>query len=327
MLKELFVKDLPTSGKIMSFFLVGDVSTRETKGGKPYLCVSLKDKTGELEGRLWDIIGDVSASFTAGKYVKINGEMSEWLGAKQIAIKQFRPVTEEEMSDLNVTDFRIRADRPSEEMWHDMIMLFHEHTKRGAIYDIVDSLLAKNKDKFLIAPAAKRVHHNYEGGLLEHTLSLLTIAVKVADHYKLNKELLVAACILHDMAKTRELTYGDTIGYSTEGSLVGHVSLMMLEISEECDCQGVSDKVRTELLHVVASHHGQRDWGAPVVPLMREAIAFHFLDMIDSRLAIFDRMLKTDTTVGDFTAFVNEIGGPLYKPTPGEVDDKTELGS
>lgn len=316
---KTYISDFVTNTSITSFFLLSDVVSAKTKNGKDYLKMRLSDKTGEVDAKMWDPpIGVTAASFKKGAIVKVHGDVSEWLEKHQVSVKQMRDVVESD--GVDTADLFERSKVEPSVMWAELTeLLFLRMDVSGPLYELTNGLLKEYKELFCVAPAAKRVHHNYVGGLLEHTLSLCYAAIKLCEHYDLNVSLMLTTCVLHDMGKVLELSYADgPISYTTDGTLLGHIPLIMDIVSRRMDnINDMTPKLRTEVLHMIASHHGLLEWGSPKVPMMKEAIVFHFLDMIDSRLAIFDRAVNADQGQGEFTGFISEIGGPLYKLAPG----------
>jgi 3'-5' exoribonuclease len=315
---KTYISDFVTNTSMTSFFLLSDVVGAKTKNGKDYLKMRLSDKTGEVDAKMWDPpAGVTAASFKKGAIVKVHGDVSEWLDKHQVSVKQMREVVESDSVDT--ADLFERSKVEPSIMWDELVTFLDLRMTAGPLHRLTLDLLNEWKELFMIAPAAKRVHHNYVGGLLEHTLSLSRAAMKLCEHYSLNIDLMLMTCVLHDMGKVLELSFEDgPIGYTTEGTLIGHIPLIMDLVSRAMDgYEGITDKLRTEVLHMIASHHGLLEWGSPKVPMMKEAIVFHFLDMIDSRLAIFDRAVNADQGQGEFTGFISEIGGPLYKLVPG----------
>lgn len=315
---KAYISNLLTNTSVTSFFLLSDIVGAKTKNGKDYLKLRLADKTGEVDAKMWDPPeGVTAASFKKGAIVKVHGDVSEWLDKHQISVRQIREAVEAD--GVDTADLFERSKVEPKIMWSELHDFINIRMSSQPLCDLTLTLMEDHKESFMLAPAAKKIHHSYVGGLLEHTLSLMHASIKLCEHYDLNISLMLTACVLHDMGKVFELSYADgPIGYTREGTLLGHIPLVMDVISRKMDTiEGMTPKLRTEVLHMIASHHGLLEWGSPKVPMMKEAIVFHFLDMIDSRLAIFDRAVNTDQGQGEFTGFISEIGGPLYKLVPG----------
>lgn len=309
-----FVNDLVTNEEVTTFFFVSDVpQIRKSKKDKDYLCIKLSDKTGEIDARVWDIPPGLDVtSLKKGMFVKVRAQVGEWNEQQQLSVSQIRKWDGTE--DLDPGDFFERSERDPEDMWKELGFLLSDYVGNGPISGLIEIILQENERAFKAAPAAKRLHHNFIGGLLEHVLSLCHGAVNLSKQYDLNIEIMLATCILHDIGKIQELNYELGISFSVEGTLLGHISIGMDMVSDAI--RRIPDfppKLRMVLLHMIASHHGLLEWGSPKVPLMREAIAFHLLDMVDSRMAICNRVLKGAISEEGLTEWVKEFGGPLYK--------------
>ena len=309
-----YIADLVTNEEVTSYFLISDAPiVRKSKKGTDYLCIKLFDKTGDVDARLWEVPKDLDVSTLKKVIVKVRGQVSEWQDQQQISISQIRIVNGGD--EVDMADFFERSVRDPEEMWQELLGIVQDRlTSWGPIQKLLVKVLTENEANFKKAPAAKSVHHNYLGGLLEHTLSMCHTVTIISEKYQLNVDLMVAACVLHDIGKVHELSYEMGTSYTVEGTLIGHIPIGLLltnKAIEEIDDFPASLKMA--LLHLIASHHGRLEWGSPKVPLMREAIAFHLVDMLDSQLAICDRVMKAGVGPDGLSEWSKEIGGPLYK--------------
>ena len=314
-MKFAFVDKLEKDQEVTDFFRVAMSQVRETKSGKPYMVIGLVDKTGELDCRLWDIPQDLdSSSIAEGAFVKVRGRVSEYRDKLQMSIMQIRLAAE---GEFDRGDFFRRSERDPDEMWRELSTLADDWLRDNwgnvtPLWDLVTGIMQKFCADYVQAPAGKSVHHAYIGGLLEHVLSLTHMAEKVAKHYGLRRDLMVATCILHDLGKLWELSPEGS--YTVPGTLLGHICLGMQVISEEASkIENFPDQLKVEVLHCVAAHHGLLEYGSPKIPLMREAIAFHLLDMLDSRQAICAELMLKKTGDENFTEWSNALGGPLYR--------------
>jgi 3'-5' exoribonuclease len=308
---KTFVKDLVVNAEVTSFFLIGDApQVRKSKKDKDYWCVKLVDKTGEVDARVWETDGLGDANQFKKCFVKIRGMVGEWNDVQQVSVSQIRKVVESD--DVDLGDFFERSEKDPEEMWRELGRILLENTD-NFVYALLTNILTENEVNFKRAPAAKGVHHAFIGGLLEHVLSLCKTALVVSDRYDLSKELMLAACVLHDVGKIRELSYDMGLGYTTEGTLIGHISIGMQMTSDAIrQIPNFPPQLKMAILHLIAAHHGLREWGSPVVPLMRESQAFHLCDMIDSRLAICDKAIKKGISPEGLTEWVKELSGPVF---------------
>lgn len=322
---KIFSNEIEPGLSVVSFFMLKECSPRLTKTGKTYLILKLGDKMGDIDGKVWDIPQGLSVeSLKPGIVVKIQGTGASWNGKVDLNVTQIREARPDDA--FEPSDLYECSAEPPEKLYEKVVrevLLQLSRPEDTIIRDVLLGMLQENQEALLKAPAAKRVHHCYTGGLLEHMLSLLQMAEKATQHYSLRPGLMVAGCVLHDIGKAFEMSITNgAISYTTYGSLIGHISIGMDMFLKAADKYGpLSDSDKMEILHVIASHHGQREWGSPVVPMMREAMAFHLLDMLDSRMAIFDRVMKQDASTAEFTAFVQEFGAPVYK---GQIERKLD---
>ena len=305
------ISELVVNEEVTSYFLVSEFpQVRKNKKDKDYLCLKIQDKTGNMEARVWDIPPNLDPkSLVAGSIIKVQGQVSKWNKEVQLTIKQIRLINEADQTDI--VDFFERSERDPEEMFDELYAIL-ESLEYGQVKNLLFKILYENKDNLLKAPAAKSVHHNYVGGLLEHVLSLCKTAIVVSQRYDLRLDLMLATCLLHDIGKVVELTY-PIIGYSTQGTLLGHISIGMMMVAKAIDeVENFDPKLKMTILHLMASHHGTLAWGSPRVPLMKEAIAFHLIDSLDAKLAICDKAIKKGISAEGMTEWVKELEGPLF---------------
>jgi len=307
-MKRIFVADISSSTPgFIEQFQVAEVQHRVKKDGHAYLSLVLKDRTGELDGKLWDI--PAGFALTEGEFVKVEAEAGTYRDQVQLNIRRIRRLAREE---IQLEDFLPASKRDRDEMFTEL---------RGALETIGDghpglrNALARMVQELapvlVKAPAAKSNHHAYLGGLLEHILSLIRLADLVCAHYPgLDRDVLVAAAILHDIGKVTELCYDTSLGYARRGTLVGHC-VLGVEILNRYSVD-VDQAAREHLEHIVVSHHGETEWGAVKLPMTREARVFHLLDMIDSQMAMMNTALDRGTDANGFTAFVPALRTALW---------------
>jgi 3'-5' exoribonuclease len=311
---KTYVSDLATGTEVVSYFLVSSKpEVRKTKTGSGYLVLKLSDRSGEIEARLWGLTPGSEPPIKEGSVAKVRAEVTEWQSVLQLKISQIREVNESD--DVDRSDLFQVSARPPEEMWVDLVDLLAANlVPESPITKLLRLVMDEHGAAMMAAPAAKSVHNAYLGGLLEHVLSMCRVAVNVAEHYELNKELLLAGCVLHDLAKTVELTY-PIMGYTTHGTLLGHLPMGMLIVSEAIDrIPGFSSELRMQVLHLILAHHGRLEWGSAILPRTREAQALHMIDLLDSRMFICAKALAAGTNEAGFTPWVKELDGPVYQP-------------
>lgn len=300
---------------VASYFLIVDApQVRKSKRGSDYATMVLEDNSGKIDARLWEVpAGDTfDANSLKRKIVKVEGRTSEWEGKLQVTISKMRPVCDNDV-DVAMEDFFERSERDPEEMWTELLSVLDMRIVSEKVLTLVRRILLENEAAFKRAPAAKHVHQAYIGGLLEHTLSMCKTATLVAEKYRIDLDLLLAGCVLHDVGKISELSYGMGTSYTVPGSLLGHIVIGLEMTSKAIDeIEGFPPNLRISVLHLIASHHGRLEWGSPKQPLMREAIALHLIDMLDSQMAICDRLLRDGVDDDGLSAWSKELGGQLF---------------
>lgn len=292
--KTHFANAIEPGASFTTIFLLDSASQGKTKTGSPYWALTLTDKTGSVEARKWDReIGDA----VVGEYCVVKGSGEEYQGKIQIKVEAIRALKPGEQVDS--ADFLPQSPYDREQQRQELL-----DTVRGFNHDGLRAICeAVIDDEFCSAPAGKQLHHAYVGGLLAHVCSLVKLALGIAAHYgSLNDELLVAACIFHDAGKVKELSWEKSIGYTLEGSLIGHVSMSLEALRFLLPVYLSADGDRDtylHLMHIIASHHGDPEKGAAKRPMTREAAAFHQLDMLDSRMGIFDVVERDEAVDGN----------------------------
>jgi len=299
-MKDIYIADLAAfdEGTVFNgFFLVLGKQQRTTKNNKPYLSLTLGDKTGQLEGRVWELSDPrIAKDFDKGDIVKARGSASRFDDRLQMKIDQLRKAAPAEVdkSDLlPATTYDVAT------LWSQLEAsaesLANPDLKRLLAAILADPALAQ---AYREAPAARQLHHAWLGGLLEHVVSLLTLADKVAAHYPfLDRDLLITGVILHDIGKIRELSWDIGFDYTVEGVLLGHIQ-MGVDLTEKAIAAlgDFPDRLRTLVLHMILSHHGKLEFGSPKLPMIPEALVLNFIDDLDAKMQAvmieFDKSLR-----------------------------------
>ena len=304
-MKDIYIADLAAfeEGKLFDgFFLVLLKQQRTTKTNKPYLNLILGDKTGQLEGRVWEP-GDprIAKDFDRGDVVKARGSASRFDDRLQMKIDQLRKAApgEVDKSDLLPSTTCDVAD-----LWRHL-MGFVESFANPDLKRLLAVLLADPAlaEAYREAPAAKQLHHAWLGGLLEHVVSLLTLTDRVAPHYPLlERDLLITGVILHDLGKIRELSWEIGFEYTVEGVLLGHIQIGAALAERAMDSlPNFPPKLKLLVLHLILSHHGKLEFGSPKLPMIPEALVLNFLDDLDA---------KMQAVQGEFEKSIREGKGP-----------------
>jgi 3'-5' exoribonuclease len=303
-MKSPYVNQLEANRVIQTSFLVHSKEIRQKKGGELYLSLLLADRTGELDAKMWDNVGDVLDAFERDDFVQVKGIVQIFHNKPQLTIHKVRRMDE---SEIEVTDYFPASKRDPEEMWRELraivAAIVNPHLKGLLDAMLDDEDIAR---RYRRAPAAKQIHHAFLGGLLEHVLSLCGLAKATAAHYpNVDHDLLITGVVLHDIGKIYELNYERGFSYSNEGQLIGHMSIAMRMVGEKLrNLPDFPPLVRTLVEHMILSHHGKLEYGSPKVPQFPEALLLHYLDDMDSKMECMRALIENDRQVdGCFTTY------------------------
>jgi 3'-5' exoribonuclease len=322
-MKSPFVNEVEPNRVITTSFLVYSKEIRQKKSGEVYLSLLLGDKTGELDAKMWDNVADVLDSFDRDDFVKVKGLIQVFHNRPQLTIHKMRRM---DSSEIDFTDYFPCSRRDPAQMWAELRSIVggmaNPHLKCLVEAMLDDPEIA---ERYRRAPAAKQIHHAYLGGLLEHVLSLCALARLTTGHYEnLDRDLLLAGVVLHDIGKIYELNYERGFSYSNDGQLVGHIAIALRMVNEKL--RGLPDfppALRSLVEHMILSHHGQLEFGSPKLPQFPEALLLHYIDDLDSKMACMRALIEHDRQVeGCFTTYNAALARPALKmhsylnPTP-----------
>jgi 3'-5' exoribonuclease len=307
-MKTPFVTDLNSEQSITTFFLVHEKEIRNTREGKPYLRLELGDRSGTIEARMWDQFESAVKDIGRDDFVKVQARVEIYRNRPQLSLQQLRLAKPEE---IDLADF-LPQTKENVEKLYEQLREFAASIVNPWLKKLVGAIISNPAiaAKFKRAPAAKVMHHAYLGGLLEHVLSLCGLARQAAAHYpELDVDLLLTAAILHDVGKLDELCYDRAIAYTVEGQLLGHIVMEIETVTKATDAiDGFPPKLKTVVQHLLISHHGQYDFGSPKLPMIREALVFHYLDDLDSKLAAVRAALALDSGEPEWSAYSGALG-------------------
>lgn len=312
--KSIYLKDIKQGEKISSSFLVAEKNMAFSLKGSPYLTVKLKDKTGELDGKVWDNAVEFDQQFKKGDIIAVEGRANTYKNSIQISIVGIKKCNWEEVEP---TDYLPGAKGDVDGMFNEL--LEHVDTVQNeALHTLLYAFLKDEKtaELFKRAPAAKGFHHIYLGGLLEHSLSVVRLLVKIAEHYPhLDRDMLIAGGLLHDIGKIYEFSYDQLIEYSDEGRLIGHIVMGVEMIDKKI--AAIPDfpaQLALELRHLILSHHGEFEYGSPKRPKTMEALAVHYVDDLDAKLNAFQALTANSNNAdSDWTTYNRFFERYLYK--------------
>jgi len=318
-MKEPNIADLAKyeNQAITGFFAAASKQVRSKKDGSRYFALTLSDRTGQIESRMWETAE--AGDFVAGDVVKVRAQVCRYKEFLQLNIERIRKALPDE---FNLSDYVPRTERNIDKLWAELngyVESFTDLHLKALLQSFLDD--ADIAAAFREAPAAKSMHHAWIGGLLEHVVSLLGIADLAAKHYQVHRDLLLTGAILHDIGKLRELRWGTSFDYSIEGQLLGHVTIGVALIDRKIAAlPDFPPALRVLVEHLVLSHHGKYEFGSPKLPMIREALLLHYLDDIDAKMQTlnteFARNVAAGREAGEVTEWVRSLERPLLNTTP-----------
>ncbi|HET9402417.1 MAG TPA: HD domain-containing protein [Candidatus Acidoferrales bacterium] len=293
-MKTAYAANLTPDQPVTSFFVVHEKEIRATREGRKYLRLELGDRTGTVEARMWTGFEESASGVSRDDFVKVQARVELYRNQPQLILDRLRRA---EPAEIDAADFFAQTTANVGELWT-RLRAHIEAVQSKPLRQLLDCIFddADVADRFRRAPAAKTMHHAYLGGLLEHVVSLCDLSRIVAAHYpEVDLDLLITAALLHDVAKIYELSYERGIGYTTEGQLLGHI-VMAVEMvgSKMRSIEGFPPEMAAVVKHLIVSHHGQYEFGSPKLPMIREAVLFHYLDDIDSKMGAIRAVLGSE---------------------------------
>lgn len=327
-MKNKYIKDIKEREHITDVFLVTKKETAISKTGKPYLNLRLMDSTGELEARVWDDAEECGKGFQKNDVVTIKGFAVAYQGGVQLNVTSVKALPE---GGYSLRDFLPCSKKDPKAMAAELEGLIsgmkdrHLKALLTAIFNDPEI-----KEKFMIAPAAKSMHHPYLGGLAEHVLSICALAGKVVEHYGsgINKDLLTAGAILHDIGKIYELSYQRSFEYTDEGRLIGHITMGVELIDRKLpEVKDFPRELSILLKHLILSHHGTLEFGSPKRPKTIEAIILSYLDDMDAKVNTVHALIQQEGDGSNWTAYQRLFERYIYKAMPPvTLDEAPEEG-
>jgi 3'-5' exoribonuclease len=313
-MKEFFISECSQQENkvITSSFVVASKQVKAKKNGEPYLALTLADRTGQVEAKMWDNVEEFIDAFEQEDFLKIKGLINKYKNRFQLTIHKLRRMEE---AEIDFTDYLPKTTKDIGELWRtltEFVATFQNpHLKALVELFMADPEIA---ERYRNAPAAKTLHHAYIGGLLDHVVSLFRSCDLLCRNYpQINRDLLLTGAFLHDIGKIHELTYNRAFSYTTRGQLLGHmiIELEMLQ-AKLAKLPGFPAELKALLEHLIISHHGQYEFGSPKLPMFPEALMLHYLDDLDSKMeamrAHFEREAELE---GPWTSYNASLGRPL----------------
>jgi 3'-5' exoribonuclease len=333
-MKDFYIADAARfeNQSVTSYFCLASIGVREKKGGGgQYVALSLADKTGQFEARMWDDFAEAVQQCAEGCYVKVQGQVSKYQGKYQITLTKMRPAAE---SEIDTADFVPTTTFDVAEMEAELrgyVAAFANPHLRALVLAFLDD--PEVGPAFMVAPAAKRLHHAWIGGLLEHVLTLVRVCLATAPFYpEVDPDLLVTGAILHDVGKVRELSWKSSFNYTLEGQLIGHISIAQgmlhekiaglnavaaVEAAEnESELVMFPDRLRLLVEHMILAHHGKLEFGSPKLPMTPEAMLLSALDDLEAKFQTLRNEFAAAKVAGkgpeETTEWVRSMERPLF---------------
>lgn len=304
--KKTFINELKNGEKLKSYFKVIEIKKRLKKDGNPYLVLILQDKSGKIEAKIWDNIEKVEKILITGDIYEIEAYVKEFRNSLELVINKIIKADEK---SYNKEDFIEESRFDVDKKYNEMIDFIKKRVKTQKLLEIIDLFSERYKEKFKNHYGAMKIHHSYRGGLLEHTYSMLIISDFIADHYNLDKEILLIGALFHDIGKIFEFETIDKQTITLEGGLLGHIVLgnsIFLELAKEI--KDFPKDLLLKIQHLIISHHGEKEFGSPELPKTQEAYALHIIDLLDSKINIFKEQINNDKGNSNFSDYISVLG-------------------
>lgn len=297
---------------ITSTFVVVAKQIKPKKTGDPYLALTLGDRTGQIEAKMWDNVEEVLEAFEQEDFLKVKGLINKYKQRFQLTIHKLRKLGE---SEIDFADYLPKTTKDIDQLWQTLasyVVTFENAHLKALVHAFMsDPEIAA---AYRSAPAAKTLHHAYIGGLLDHVVSLFRSCDLICQNYpQINRDLLLTGAFLHDIGKIHELTYNRSFSYTTKGQLLGHmvIELEMLQAKLTL-LPEFPDDLKMLVEHLIISHHGQYEFGSPKLPMFPEALMLHYLDDLDSKMEAMRVHFEREAALENpWTSYNASLGRPL----------------
>ena len=291
-----YIKDLKEGDRVFDIYLCKHKQVAVTKNGKPYESVTLQDKTGTIDAKVWEPNNPGIEDYDSLNYIEVYGDVTNFQGALQVNVKRIRLCRE---GEYDPGDYMPVSSKNIDDMYQELLDLI-QSIKQPYLRQLLESFFVKDEafvKAFRNSSAAKTVHHGFIGGLLEHTLSV----TKLCDYYCtaypiLKRDLLLTAALCHDIGKTREISPFPENDYTDDGQLLGHIVMGSQMLTERAaNIEGFPHELLSQLQHCILAHHGKYEFGSPKIPALIEALALNYADDTDAKLETFKEILENNS--------------------------------
>lgn len=326
--KFTYIKDLVTGERVQDIFIVADAQMRESRNG-PFWNLKLQDCTGNVEAKIWSPLSQNVPKLFSGMFVRAGGMVGKFRDRLQFTVEALE-VLDEQGADLEMSDFLPCSKVDGDIMLQEIDYLIAEHLTHAPWKKFCRKVLKSEeiRSRLLAATGAKTVHHAYIGGLLEHTLSVCRLCMSMCDNYPgADRQVVLAAAIFHDLGKAWELSGGLVNDYTDEGRLMGHIQIGLEKLEPFlARAKKLDPELKLHFKHLILSHHGEYEFGAPKRPKTPEAFILHYADNIDAKMnTVFSELDKLEGDDQKWTPYQRFLDRYLYKPQPTPEDREKQL--
>jgi len=312
-----FINEIEPGQAINDIYMIKDPILRSTTKGDLYIAMYICDRTGQLNGRMWQATEAVYNSLPKPGFVHIQGRSELYQNNLQIIINNISVV---DAAKVQVEDFLAQTDKDTKQMFEEVKTIVGR-IKNSQLKTLVEEFLADTDlmKKFCTAPGGVKLHHNYLGGLLEHTHNMLRVAVAILPLYEqVQADLVLTAIFLHDIGKTEEFSYDMALSYTDSGQLIGHIVQSLLMVNQKADALAAKgahiDKTILDALgHIILSHHGQYDFGSPKLPATPEAFMVNYIDDLDAKINQVTAAIDSEQSDSNWTVWKSALQTRLYR--------------
>ncbi len=312
-IEKKWIQDIQVGEQLDDFFRIVEINKKLKRDGAPFLTLVLMDKTGRMPGKVWDNVEKYIPLLQEGEIYRVTGLVSEYKGQKEIRVDRLN--TPPNGSVINPEDYTEEAAFDTDSLFDKMTSLVKSHLSEPHLIQLVDLFASEYKNSFQNHYGAQKIHHAYLGGLLEHTHSIIRLAIQIAEHYNLDKNVLVTGALFHDVGKMFEFTSVPAVGTTLEGGLLGHLIIgynLFTRLTNSIP--GFPVELAVMVQHLIISHHGEKEFGSPEIPKTREAYALHIIDLLDSKMKIFEQIIDGADKNQLFSDYIPVLERRIYIP-------------
>jgi len=300
---------------IQGFYLCVEKHLRHTRAGDLYLDLVLRDRTGQVQGKVWDKVADFNDKFSRGDAVAIKGEVDFFMDRPQLTIKRINKATVQNYARYGFDPALVMptAHADPKDMWKGIIS-FIKKIRNPHLKKLCHNVYFENKEKLLTHPASVSMHHNYRSGFLEHILSMARMAFELGPHYQVDTDLVLAGVLLHDIGKLHEIESDYEASFTEQGNLIGHIVIGRDMVrAAAVKIKKFPKNLLLKIEHIILAHQGKYEWQSPKKPAFKEALLVHLIDVMDAQMNIMEMAITDDPENGSFTNRHNYFRIPLYK--------------